>query len=87
MANEKILNTRIQLLGDFESEWTRVNPTLKANEAAISWDVKRNADGEPSGETGYGAFIGIKYGDGAKAWSQLQYSHESLETALESLQD
>ena len=81
MANEKILNTRIQLLGDFETEWQRVNPVLKANEAAISWGKNDPDNGK------FGAFIGIKYGDGVKTWSQLDYSDKSAKDAIETLRD
>ncbi len=80
MANEKILNTRIQLLGDFESEWTRVNPILKANEAAISWGKNDPDNGQ------FGAFIGIKYGDGVKTWSQLDYSDKGAKDEIAALQ-
>lgn len=85
MANEKILNTRIQLLGDFESEWTRVNPVLKKNEAAISWALKENETVDTN--TGYGAFVGIKYGDGVTAWSNLDYSDKGAKDAIEGLRD
>lgn len=85
MANEKILNTRIQLLGDFESEWSKVNPILKKNEAAISWALKENET--VGANTGYGAFIGIKYGDGVKTWSELEYSDKGAKDAINGLRE
>ena len=81
MANEKILNTRIQLLGDFETAWAQYNPVLKANEAAISWGKNDPDNGK------FGAFIGIKYGDGVKTWSQLEYSDKGAKDAINGLRE
>jgi hypothetical protein len=36
MANEKILNTRVQLKYDSYTNWTTKNPTLLAGEIAIA---------------------------------------------------
>ena len=64
--SQKILNTRIQLLGDLETTWASLNPVLKANEAALSWTSGNATDG-------YEGLVGIKFGDGVSTWNNLEY--------------
>lgn len=64
--SQKILNTRIQLLGDLEATWASLNPVLKANEAALSWTSGNATDG-------YVGLVGIKFGNGVTAWNDLEY--------------
>lgn len=69
MANEKILNTRLQLKYDTYANWTSANPVLKAGEMAVAT--------VPSGTTGTGMAnlpnIVLKVGDGVSAYNDLKF--------------
>ena len=51
MANEKVLNTRIQLKYDSFAEWSSKNPTLRAGEVAIAYLTTAGAVSPATGDT------------------------------------
>ena len=51
MAVEKILNTRIQLKYDSYSNWSTINPTLKAGEVAIAYLAASQTTATPDNGT------------------------------------
>lgn len=56
------MDTKIQLRGDTEANWQRVNPVLADKEPALSTDLIP---------------MKVKYGDGVKTWLQLSYSENT----------